>query len=111
MKLIAEWIVRALVLLVTAYLVPGFRIESVSTALMVALVLGILNLLIKPLLIILTLPLTILTLGLFTFVVNAILLLIASSLVRGFHVDSLFTAIIASIVISIVSAIISSITR
>ena len=102
MKLIAEWIVRALVLLVTAYLVPGFRIESVSTALMVALVLGILNLLIKPLLIILTLPLTILTLGLFTFVVNAILLLIASSLVRGFHVDSLFTAIIASIVISIV---------
>lgn len=111
MKLIADWIVRALVLLVTAYLVPGFKIESVSTALIVALVLGILNLLIKPLLIILTLPLNILTLGLFTFVINALLLLIASNLVRGFHVSSLFTAIIASIVISIVSAIISSFTR
>ena len=111
MKLIADWIMRALVLLVTAYLVPGFKIESVSTALMVALVLGILNLLIKPLLILLTLPLNILTLGLFTFVINAILLLIASNLVRGFHVNSLFTAIIASIVISIVSAIISSIIK
>lgn len=111
MKLIADWIVRALVLLVTAYLVPGFKIESVSTALIVALVLGILNLLIKPLLIILTLPLNILTLGLFTFVINALLLLIASNLVGGFHVSSLFTAIIASIVISIVSAIISSFTR
>lgn len=111
MKLIADWIVRALVLLVTAYLVPGFKIESVSTALIVALVLGILNLLIKPLLIILTLPLNILTLGLFTFVINALLLLIASNLVRGFYVNSLFTAIIASIVISIVSAIISSFTR
>ncbi|OGG20416.1 hypothetical protein A3D03_01605 [Candidatus Gottesmanbacteria bacterium RIFCSPHIGHO2_02_FULL_40_13] len=111
MKLIADWIVRALVLLVTAYLVPGFQIESVSTALMVAFVLGILNLLIKPLLILLTLPLNILTLGLFTFVINAFLLLMASSLVRGFHVGSFFTAIVASIVISIVSAIISSITR
>ena len=111
MKLLAEWITRALVLLVTAYSVPGFKIDSTATAFVVAAVLGILNLLLKPFLVLLTLPATILTLGLFMFVINALLLLIASNVIRGFHIDSFVTAIIASLVISLVSSLLNLLFR
>jgi putative membrane protein len=111
MKILAEWIVRALILLVTAYIVPGFHIDSYGTALLVALVLGLLNLLVKPILILFTLPATILTLGLFIFVINALLLMLASALVKGFKIDSFFTAIIASIVISLLSILVQVIFR
>ena len=111
MKLLAEWITKALVLLVTAYFVPGFKIDSTLTAFVVAAVLGILNLLLKPVLILLTLPATILSLGLFMFVINAILLLIASHFIRGFKIDSFSTAVIAAIVITVVSSILSAIIR
>lgn len=107
MKLLAEWIFRAFVLLVTTVLVPGFHIDSLITALAVAAILGILNLLLKPILIVLTLPVTILTLGLFMFVINAILLALTASVIRGFQIDSFFTAIIASIVIAIISSILN----
>ena len=111
MKLLADWIVRAFVLLITTYVVPGFRIESFTTALVVAAVLAILNLLLKPILVILTLPATILTLGLFMFVINAILLLITSNIVGGFKIDSFMTAILASIVITVVSSLINLIIK
>ena len=111
MKLLAEWITKALVLLVTAYFVPGFKIDSTLTAFVVAAVLGILNLLLKPVLILLTLPATILSLGLFMFVINAILLLIASHFIRGFKIDSFSTAVIAAIVITVVSSILSAIIK
>lgn len=111
MKLLAEWIVRAFVLLVTTYIVPGFRIDSFTTALVVAAVLAILNLLLKPILVIFTLPATILTLGLFMFVINAILLVITSSLVGGFKIDSFGTAILASIVITVVSTLLNAIIK
>lgn len=111
MKLIAEWILRAIILLVTTYVVPGFHIDSFGTALLVALVLGALNLLVKPILIFLTLPATIITLGLFIFVINAILLEITSRLVGGFQIDSFFTAILASIVITLVSMLLNSIIK
>lgn len=107
MKLLAEWIVRAFVLLAATYFVPGFKIDSYLTALVVALVLGILNVLIKPLLVIFTLPATILTLGLFMFVINAILLLIAAHFVEGFHISSFGTAILAAVVISIIGSILN----
>ncbi|MBI2616678.1 phage holin family protein [Candidatus Gottesmanbacteria bacterium] len=108
MKLIVELIIRAFILLLTTYLVPGFHIQSYTSALIVAIVLAILNVLLKPLLLLLTLPLTILTLGLFTFVINAILLLIAANIVKGFTIDSFMTAIIASIVITLLSAVINA---
>jgi len=111
MKLLAEWIVRAFVLLVTTYIVPGFHIDSFTTALVVAAVLAILNLLLKPILVIFTLPATILTLGLFMFVINAVLLLIASNIVAGFKIDSFFTAIVASIIITIVSSLLNAIIK
>jgi len=99
MKLIIELLIKAFVLLVTTRLVPGFNIDSWTTALIVAFILGVLNIFIKPILLFLTLPATILTLGLFMFVVNALLLIIASKLVSGFQIESFGTAIIAAVVI------------
>lgn len=108
MKFLLDLLIRALVLLLTAYLLPGFRIDTYTTAVIVALVLAILNILVKPLLVILTLPITILTLGVFYFVINAILLIIASKLITGFKIDSFATAVIASIIISIISALLNT---
>ena len=107
MKLIIELLIKAFVLLVTTRLVPGFNIDSWTTALIVAFILGVLNIFIKPILLFLTLPATILTLGLFMFVVNALLLIIASKLVSGFQIESFGTAIIAAVVITIISSLVN----
>ncbi len=107
MKLIIELFVKAFVLLVTTRIVPGFNIDSWTTALIVAFILGVLNIFIKPILLFLTLPATILTLGLFMFVVNALLLIIASKLVSGFQIESFGTAIIAAVVITIISSLVN----
>lgn len=109
MKILTEWIVRTLILLVTTYIIPGFKIDSYTTAFVVALVLGILNMFVKPILIFFTLPATVLTLGLFLFVINALLLMLTASLVRGFQIDSFGTAIFASIVITILSTVLNTI--
>lgn len=111
MKFLIDLFLRALVLLLTAYLVPGFKIDSYTTAIIVAIVLAILNILVKPLLVILTLPATILTLGLFMFVINAILILIASRLIDGFQVQSFGTAVLASLVITVISSILNILIR
>ena len=103
MKLIADWAIKAFVLLITTYLLPGFTIDSFVTAFLVALVLGILNMVLKPILTLLTLPINILTLGLFTFVLNAFMIMTASYLVKGFHVESLFTAIVASVLMALIT--------
>ncbi len=91
MHILLRWIINALLLLLVAYLIPGFHVASFYAALFVALALGILNAIVRPILVILTLPITILTLGLFTFVINAFLLWFVSSFIKGFSVDS-FTA-------------------
>lgn len=111
MKILAEWIIRAFILLVTTYIVPGFKIDSYITAFAVALVLGILNMFVKPILIFFTLPATIVTLGLFIFVINAILLIIAAQFIKGFHIDSFTTALVASIIISILSSLLNMVFR
>lgn len=107
MKLLANWLVKALILLLTAYFVPGFKIESFGAALIVVVVLAIFNIFLKPVLLFFTLPINILTLGLFTFVVNAILLYLASTIVVGFHISSFGTAIMAALVIALLSGIFS----
>lgn len=107
MKLIAEWLVKALVLLLTTYFVPGFRIDSFTTALLAVVFLGLLNIFIKPLLLFLTLPINILTLGFFTFVVNALLLYIVSIVVSGFQIESFLTAVVAAFVMTILSTLFS----
>ena len=111
MKFLIDLLIRALVLLLTTYIVPGFHIDSYTTAVIVALVLAILNLLVKPLLVLLTLPVTIVTLGLFYFVINAVLLIIASKVIDGFRIDSFGTAILASIVIAVLSSILNTLIR
>jgi putative membrane protein len=90
--------------MLSAYLLPGVKIDNFITALILALVLAVLNLLVKPVLIILTLPVTIVTLGLFLLVINAIIILLASHLVSGFRVNGFWWALLFSIVMTIINS-------
>ncbi|KKS30041.1 MAG: hypothetical protein UU90_C0005G0001, partial [candidate division WWE3 bacterium GW2011_GWD2_42_11] len=85
-------------------LIPGVVVEDLVTALIVAIVLGTLNLFVKPILILLTLPITLITFGLFTFVISAFIVLFTSSLVPGFQVASIWTALLFSVVVSIINS-------
>ncbi len=110
MKILVHIFGTALAVLLAAYLVPGFVIGSFYTALLVAVVLGLLNVTIKPIITILTLPLNIITLGLFSFVINAVLLLIIAHFIDGFHIDGFVPALIGGAVIAIVGWILHRIT-
>ena len=103
MSILINWLVSALAILATAYLLPGIHIASFTTALVVAVVLGIINAVVKPILLILTLPISIITLGLFTLVINAAVIILTSYLVPGFKVDGFWWALFFSIVLSIVN--------
>src|SRR5690606_40556279 len=107
MILLLVWILNAVALLVVAYILPGITVASFGSALIAALVLGLLNTLVKPLLILLTLPITIVTLGLFLIVLNALVFWFAGSILGGFHVDGFWWAVLGAIVYSIVSALLS----
>lgn len=108
MNFLLRLLVTALAAMLTAYLLPGVRIKDFITALILALVLAILNMLVKPVLIILTLPATIFTLGLFLLVINAIIILLASKIVSGFKVEGFWWALIFSLVLTIISGIMNS---
>lgn len=101
--LIAIWLINSLTLMAVAWLLPGFHIENFYAAMMTALILGLLNGLIRPLLLLLTLPITLVTLGLFTFVVNGLILWLASTIVKGFSVDSFGSAVWAAVLLWIIS--------
>lgn len=101
MFLIIKWLGSALAVMIASYVLPGVKLDSFWSALWVALFLGLVNIIIKPLLILLTLPINILTLGLFTFVINAILILLASSVIKGFSVSGFWVALLFSIVLAI----------
>lgn len=102
-KLLANWILNALALYVVAYFVPGVVIENFTAALVAIVVISLLNLTIKPILLLLTLPVTIISLGLFVFVINAVMLMLAGSITPGFHVMGFGTAIIGSVLLTIVT--------
>ena len=106
MKLIVRWLLLAAALLLVAHLSPGVAVNSFGSALIAALVLGLLNTLVRPLLVLLTLPVTVLTLGLFLFVINALMFWAAASLLDGFQVASFGSALIGSLIYSIASTII-----
>ena len=89
--------------MIAAYVIPGVTVRSFFSALWVALFLGIVNMLLKPFLILITLPINILTLGLFTFVINGVIILLASSIVKGFQVSGFWIAVLFSIVLSIIN--------
>lgn len=108
LKLIAVWGINAIALIALPYVVPSISVASFATALWVALVLGLINTLLRPLLILLTLPVTLLTLGLFIFVINALLFQMAGALVDGFHVGGFWSAFFGSIVYSLISWVLST---
>ncbi len=111
MFILFEWLISALAILVSANLLPGVHVASFFTALTVSVVLGIINAILKPILIILSLPITILTLGLFTLVIDALLILLTSALVPGFRVDGFWWAIIFSLVLSVVNSFLHQLSR
>lgn len=107
MTLLLVWILNAVALLIVAYILPGISVASFGSALIAALVLGLLNTLVKPVLILLTLPITVVTLGLFLIVLNALVFWFAGSILKGFHVEGFWWAVIGAIVYSIVSGLLS----
>lgn len=102
-RLLAVWGINAIALIALPYVVSSVTVASFATALLVALVLGLINTLLRPLLILLTLPVTLLTLGLFIFVINALLFQLVGALVDGFQVGGFWSAFFGSIVYSIIS--------
>ena len=107
MRLLLKWLIMAASIIIAAYFIPGVRVGSFLSALWVALFLGIVNILIRPILILVTLPINILTLGLFTFVINAALILLASSVIKGFEVAGFWWALLYSIVLSVVNSLLN----
>ena len=103
MRLVATWIINAVALLALPYVFSSINVDSFFTALLVAVVLGLVNALIRPVLILLTLPATILTLGLFIFVINGLLFWAVGSLLPGFHVDGFWAGVFGAIVFSLIS--------
>ena len=108
MNLLIKWLISAIAVLISAYLLPGIMVAGFWAALWLALFLGVINVILKPILIILTLPINILTLGLFTFVINAGLILLASSVIKGFAVYGFWQAMLFSIVLSLISYLLNS---
>jgi len=102
-RFLLTWLLTAVALVITAYLVPGFVITSFVAALVAAVILGLVNAVVKPILVVLTLPLTVVTLGLFLFVINAITIWLAGLLTPGFDVNGFLPALVGSIVLTLVA--------
>lgn len=107
MRLILIWICNALALLAVAYLLPGVRVDGLGSALIAAVVLGLINALLRPLLILLTLPVTVLTLGLFMLVINGLLFWLAGSVLKGFEVSGFWVGVMGALLYSIFSYVFS----
>ena len=103
MRLVLLWILNAVALLAVAYIVPAIQVSSFGAALIAALLLGLINSVVRPLLLLLTLPVTLLTLGLFIFVINGLMFWLAGSLIEGFSVSGFWPAVAGSLVYSVVS--------
>ncbi len=103
MNIILRILLSALTLLVIAYFVPGIAVDGVYIAIIAAIVLGILNAVVRPVLLVLTLPITLLTLGLFAFVINGLLFWFAASFLEGFSVSGLWTALMGSLLMTLAS--------
>ncbi len=108
MYLLLRWFISAATLLLVAYLVPGFHVSGWYAAFIAALVLGLVNALIRPIILLLTLPVNILTLGLFTFVVNAFMLYLVSTVVKGFEVNGFRPAFWGALVLWLIGWLVSS---
>ncbi len=101
--ILVRWLITTIAILIATELVSGVKVEGFATALVAAAILGVLNALVRPVLILLTLPLTIVTLGVFILVINALLFQLAGAIIPGLVVDSFWSALWASLIVSIVS--------
>ncbi len=111
MKFILRLLLSALAVVLLANILPGVHVATYGIAILVALVLSLLNMLVKPLLVILTLPVTILTLGLFLLVINALIIMLASSLITGFDVDGFWWALLFSLLLSVLHSILFAVLK
>lgn len=107
MKLILTWLLAACALLLVAYLYPGVQVQSFGSALIAAFVIGLFNMVLRPLLVILTLPVTLVTLGLFLFVINALLFWAAASVLDGFQVSGFWAALLGSVIYSAIMLVVN----
>lgn len=107
MHILIQWLIYAVAILLSAYLLPGVKVAGFGVALVVALVLGLCNIFLRPLMILITIPLTILTFGLFLLVINTLLIQLTSSIVSGFQVRNFWWAFLFSIILSIINYILS----
>jgi len=103
MKGLLQWIISSVAVYITAYLLSGVVIESVLVAVITALIIGLINSILKPILFVLTLPINILTLGLFSLITNGLLIMLADFIVPGFEVENFWWALLFSIILSIVT--------
>ena len=106
--ILLRWLVLTCAIMAASYVMDGIHVSDFSSALFAAAILGILNAIFRPILIILTLPINILTFGLFTFVINALMLMMASGVISGFDVHGFWSAVFGSLIISVVSWILNS---
>lgn len=109
LRILLVWLINALALLTVAYLMPSIHLDSIGTALVAAVVLGLVNAVIRPILILLTLPATLLSLGLFIFVINGLLFWLVGSYLKGFTVEGFWSGFFGAIIYSIVSWALSSV--
>ena len=107
-KLLLVWLINAFALVAVAYLMPGITVATFTTALVAALVLGLINAVVRPVLVLLTLPVTLITLGLFIFVLNGLLFWFVGSFIRGFTVSGFWAGVFGAIVYSLISWALSS---
>lgn len=103
MRLLLTWLINAAALMALPYLMHSVTVTSIGTALVAALILGLVNTIIRPVLVVLTLPVTLVSLGLFILVINALLFLLVAHLVEGFHVAGFWSAFLAAILYSVIS--------
>jgi putative membrane protein len=111
MHLLIRWLIYAVAIMFLTYIVPGISVKNFYSALIAALILGLVNAVIRPLLILLTLPVNILTLGLFTLVINALMLWLVASIVKGFDVKNFVAAFLGALVLWAVSWITNALTK
>ena len=111
MNLVAQLLISGLAVFVAGYILPGVHIANFGTAIIIAIVLGVVNTFVKPVLTILTFPLTVVTLGLFLIILNGLMILLTSAIVPGFKVDGILWAIIFGFVMSGVSSVLHSLTK
>jgi len=111
MNIFLRWLINATAIIIAAYIIPGVIVSSLWTAFILALVLGLLNITLRPILLLLTLPINFITLGLFTLVINSLIILLASTIIKGFYIDGFLPALLFSIVLMLLQNLFFSMSR